>query len=487
MKKLLLLLSVTFLVACKKDSNPVPLSVSQNKVELNSLGGQMDVQVSVSDFSVKTSTDWVTTNSKGNTLTISAEQNSQSEVRKAEISVSSGDEKVSITVVQSGSVLSVSLSENEINISSKAGDYQFNVQSNTNQFEARPNDSWITVKDRENNSNLISFSVEANPEKTNRQGSISILINNQEQVVFTVNQKGNLNFVLPSFAFGSTTEELTKTEDKRFTRISAQDTGTGTLLKYSVTNDDIFDQISYLVNLNAYVKSSLYVRGGTISEQDKENFENFLLENGFKKITEKGTNTSLDRALIDKTVFVSDEKEAKIEFMADNRYNHYTMTYRAHQSQNYPTVTALPELEKGLTKEQVTEKETQKGGTLNSNVSIYNRGKEGNHSDFLFFDVNENHLIGRGYYVYYPNQTKTGLTQVSYFYDIAELALWRGLDGKYYPTQEFIEFAKSQGFIQYGKASNGNWLFKNVSLLQNMTIEWTKHQTLGWVLRINVY
>lgn len=96
----------------------------------------------------------------------------------------------------------------------------------------------------------------------------------------------------------------------------------------------------------------------------------------------------------------------------------------------------------------------------------------------------QNSLVARVHYIYKTGDN-IGLAQTSYYYENPSIALYGGLDGKYYLTNEFIELAKKNGFVYSKVTSSGIYIFENGA--KKLSVSWQKDTYLSWVLRISLY
>jgi len=87
--------------------------------------------------------------------------------------------------------------------------------------------------------------------------------------------------------------------------------------------------------LRGLQKAGLFAKENPLTEAQKKNFEDFLVQEGFEKITIKGYKTTLDMTLTDKDAFVHREKQVLVQFMADAKANHYAFSYYPVQQKNF--------------------------------------------------------------------------------------------------------------------------------------------------------
>lgn len=464
------------------------LEVSKLEISFPSTESEESIKVETNqeNFKVEASKDWINTKKSNEGILISVSENTQITKREGEVTITAASLKKSIKVTQTGSEINVGVLPETFLIEAQGGDFSFDITINTDEYELTSNADWLKLGNKENKK--IDFSVEKNETPNLREGKISVVVNGETKKEVTVAQKGKKIYPLPYLTFGATALTIKEFEEKRKNElIREQDiSGTGTQIAYKV-EDDIFNELIYLVNLKGYAQSSLFVKGGSLESDAKDKFEKYLLEEGFEERTEKGYLTTMSLSKEDKKVFVNLSKQVKAEFMADARYNHYRFVYYPNQANDYATFSSFPFFEKGITKEKVEEYENNNKGTLNTSKSNMNYGESGAKRDKLFFDVEGDEVLGRTYWVYYEGQTKHGLTQITNYYADVNLAFYQGLDGDYYLTKEFLSLAKANSFDYQGVNKNGASWFKSEAKGVNMYVQWYKDENLGWTLRISIY
>lgn len=148
MKKLKCLLFfavvVLSLVGCQKD---IEVSFDGTVQELESLGGSVEVALkSNGEWTVNTTAEWLVvtpTSGSGNaTLTLTAEANTLSEPRTAEITASTKDNTATLTVTQQAPQYYINVTPKDIRCDKDGGEYVIQVSSNIDWTVSVP--QWIT-------------------------------------------------------------------------------------------------------------------------------------------------------------------------------------------------------------------------------------------------------------------------------------------------------------------------------------------------------
>ncbi|MBV7441153.1 BACON domain-containing protein [Weeksellaceae bacterium TAE3-ERU29] len=483
------LFAISLFSSCSDDSVSKPyLKISKTDLSFSPSASNETINIETNQEAVKilASESWIKTEKSGNDLKISVEENTIAKERNGVIKIDAGNLHGEIKVKQDAAGVNITISPETINTESDGGTYNIQVSTNSPDYSAKTENNWIKIETN-SEENTIKLTIDKNENKELRVGKVSFYVDGKIIKEIPITQQGVTSFVLPYLTFGATAIAVKGFEESRSNPILRETDigGTGTQVAFKVT-DEIFDEIVYLINLKGYAQSSLFVKGGTLNAENLTAFENFLLNEGFEKRTEKGYETTISFEKKDKTVFINSEKQVKIEFMSDRNHNHYRVIYFPVQTSDYTTFTELPYFEKGITKEQVMNYEAAHNGTLNDDKSKMNYGDENAKKDKLFFDVAGEEVMGRTYYVYFEGQQKHGLTQITNYYADVHLAYYQGLDGDYYLTKEFLELAKNNGFIYYDNIG-GSSVFKNEEKNIKMFVKWYKDSDLNWTLRIIIY
>ncbi|MCK0200699.1 BACON domain-containing protein [Ornithobacterium rhinotracheale] len=452
----------------------------------------LNLETNVKDLKILVSDSWIHASFSQNSLIIRVDENNQAGDRSGYVEVVAKDIKKTIAITQEGEAVKVMANPEELIVASPLGDYSVQIVANTNNFRYLSSVSWISGIRIDYENSEVFFHVNANDGAEARTGEISFISNGNVVGKLVIKQKSESdNYILPSFEFGLNTAELKLYEEGRNSELAREtDTGTGTLLNFRLKNN-IFDEVSYLVNLNRYVKSSIYAKGGTLSNENQESFENYLRENGFIEKIVKGFENTLSLNEIDKKVFINEEKQVRIEFMNDKGHNHYTATYFPKQLTPQATLKTFPFFKKGATLEEVKAYELQNGGKLIEEKSRFKYEQNGYIKNQLYFEVEEDtNILNRNYWVYEsdPSKDKQGLVQITNYYTDSNIAFYQGKDGKYYLTNEFIELAKQNNydFIRY-LATSDTYLFQNNVSKETLRLKWYKDKNYGWVVKIWIF
>ncbi|MRJ08885.1 hypothetical protein EDL99_08410 [Ornithobacterium rhinotracheale] len=452
---------------------------SQKRVEINSSG----------DYTVSASEDWFTVGklwADTNAVQILVKENPLAVEREGVVTLTLGQLSQKILVKQAKAPLKLTILQDNIEATKQGGNFEIQVTSNAQNYSVSTEESWLHLAPNPEEGK-VSISVDENTTGEKRTGRISFLVDNQIVKSMEITQEGIATYALPYLLFGATAEQVKAFELERKNNLSRETdiSGTGTQMAYGLT-DKIFNEVNYLVGLKGLQQASLFAAGGTISEENKASFEEFLINQGFEKQTMKGYESTLAFALTDKPVFINEKTQVRAEFMSDRGQNHYRFTYYPVQQREYATFAEFPYFKKGATKAQVEAYEATQSGTLSSSKSEFNTtNSKGFIRDLLYFEGDAQKTFARTYYVYHPGQTTTGLVQITNYYADHSLALYQGLDGDYYLTKEFIKLAQDNGFNYSSFSTKYGYIFtgENVKLY----VRWYKHETFGWTLRISIY
>ena len=343
-----------------------------------------------------------------------------------------------------------------VEVGAQAAEHTINItDKNVNDYTLKASHDWITFPIQPNK-NKIVFQVKENTTGADRTATITVLVGDKTAGEIAVTQRVNISYILPFIEFGKVIDDIKNFEKTRKSTLkSEKDLGSGSQLVYTVT-DKLFSEIQYVVNLRGLQKAGLFAKENPLTEAQKKNFEDFLVQEGFEKITIKGYKTTLDMTLADKEAFVHREKQVLVQFMADTKANHYAFSYYPVQQKNFTTFAQLPALlKKGATKDEIATYEQANGGTYDAANSPQSNEKR----DAYTYNVNKNNVLSRTYFVGKSTNTLVGLYQTTFLFNTASLAFFAGLDGEYYPTKEFLALLKNEGYV-YSGISKGYYIFK---------------------------
>ena len=364
--------------------------------------------------------------------------------------------KAKVDVYQKA-LLYVTPATTTVEIGSQAGEHSINItDKNVNDYTLKASHDWITFPIQPDK-NKIVFEAKENTTGADRTATITIVVDGKTASEIAVTQRVNVSYILPFVGFGKVIDDIKNFEKARKSTLkSEKDLGSGSQLVYTI-NDKLFGEIQYVINLRGLQKAGLFAKGNPLTDAQKKSFEDFLVQEGFEKITIKGYKTTLDMTPTDKDAFVHREKQVLVQFMADAKANHYSFSYYPVQQKNFATFTQLPTLfKKGATKDEITAYEQANGGTYDS----ANSPKANEKRDAYTYNVNKNNVLRRTYFVGKTTNTLVGLYQTTFLFNSASLAFFAGLDGEYYPTKEFLALLKKEGYT-YSGISNGYYVFKN--------------------------
>lgn len=158
------------------------LTVTSSKFEVSANGGEIEIEVKANiDFNVEideSAKSWVTHRStramKTSTLLFEVDENSDSEKRKANITITSGKLRETVTIYQESNKPSIVLTQNEYIVPSVGETIAVEVKSNVDVTVEMPKDaSWITENTtRATSTNTYYFDIETNNEYDARTAKI---------------------------------------------------------------------------------------------------------------------------------------------------------------------------------------------------------------------------------------------------------------------------------------------------------------------------
>ncbi len=176
--------------ALSLSTNTLSISAEQNSTKTFDITSNTDWEVSADQT-------WLSVNSdKGSgdkTITITALENTQVQIRKASITISAKNlASKTITVTQSAAGILLSVSLSEIMLSSKASsDKVFEINSNTD-WEININENWLST-DKKSGSGSMTIKIDAqeNPSNSIRKANIVVSAQGTAPLTITVSQEAN--------------------------------------------------------------------------------------------------------------------------------------------------------------------------------------------------------------------------------------------------------------------------------------------------------
>ena len=178
------------------------LTVTSSKFEVSADGGEIEIEVKANiDFNVEideSAKSWVTHRStramKTSTLLFEVDENSDSEKRKANITITSGKLRETVTIYQESNKPSIVLTQNEYTVPSAGETIAVEVKSNVDVTVEMPADvDWITENTtRAVSTNTYYFDIDPNKEYDSRTAKIKFINkenNLSETITITQAQK----------------------------------------------------------------------------------------------------------------------------------------------------------------------------------------------------------------------------------------------------------------------------------------------------------
>ena len=181
------------------------LTVTSSKFEVSADGGEIEIEVKANiDFNVEideSAKSWVTHRStramKTSTLLFEVDENSDSEKRKANITITSGKLRETVTIYQESNKPSIVLTQNEYTVPSAGETIAVEVKSNVDVTVEMPkNASWI----KENTTRAVStntyyFDIDPNEEYDSRTAKIKFT-NKENNLSETITVKQNQKYAI---------------------------------------------------------------------------------------------------------------------------------------------------------------------------------------------------------------------------------------------------------------------------------------------------
>ena len=181
-----------------------PISVTQagatpvitlSKSEVDFTGTENSESITVSSncsWSVSSSSDWLTTTQKDNTITLSATTNETNSYRTATVSVfHEGTTNTSKKITVSQAPASVNASTETLVFNNKAGSVSVTVNSEAN-WTASTSSSWLEVSPSSGTAgtSTMTISVSPNTATSERTGYVIISIGGSQRIQIPVRQRG---------------------------------------------------------------------------------------------------------------------------------------------------------------------------------------------------------------------------------------------------------------------------------------------------------
>ncbi len=470
----------------QKETYQVSIANRELVVEAQEATYKISVESSL-NYGVSSNVAWLTLTKEADGISVLVAENKAREERVAKVSVKVGSNEVSSILITQKEAISIIPSSGTMNISSSAAVHTLELSTNR-EYVISPESEYAWLKILSSESDKITFSVLDNNTGEERKAVLNFMVGDKLITSVEVIQKPSISIFSPFMEFGKETADVKAFEETREETTLTADTNlsdTGTLLTYSVKSNAIFNELRYLINLKGFQKASLFVKSKIISEEDKASFEALLLANGYKKISELGFRTTLSESPMLKFKFVNEELQVKVEFFADEKANHYSFTYYPVQHTTLTTFKTLASFTKWQSEQEMRAFEESHGGTYSADKSNESYMSKGIEKSRLVYEVSngEDGLIAREYYIYKTGANK-GISQTCYYYTNPNLAFFGGLDGEYYPSNEFKELASAHGFIFYKKIGD-SYVFKNDDI--RLSIKWVKDKKFGWVVVLSLY
>lgn len=458
------------LFSCSSDDyEEATLSASTESVDFTNAGGDQTVTINtnrdkwVASSSLESS--WLTLAQDGNTLTVTADKNTEGADRKGIILINAGDATLKLNVTQSAGDAVIVLTEETAEFDFAGGEKVIGVKSNK-AFTVDEDDAatdWLLVT-YNSDFGFIKLSAKPYNGKEPRTGKFYIAAGTSTKE-FTVTQTGTELVVLPLLDKETSFRTVNAYEAKRGSVVLQYPDGLFSNVYYFGTPNSDFPQIGY-----AYTDPSQgYTQAATATTNTEllPEIEKALEAKGFKK--SGATYTSPD---IPYSVVVTKETDG-ITIVA---------TYTPVQDKAYPTFAKVPLTETQMTwtgnidleihgkkYDDVKAWEASKGSTLDETISsIQLPATDPDAGGFAWYETSNDdrakNLIVRAYW-FNVDKGEDAIPSTSPYlneldaarelYDKTELAFWTDNQGTTHVTDEFTKLLADAKFIYVTTTSSG--------------------------------
>lgn len=454
MKRLLSIvgvLGVCFLTpSCQRDELDTPhlaLSVGENlSLEAESAEQVISLETNQKQWTAITDTEWLEALPAANNLLLRVSTNNSLSTRKGTVVVTAGGLTKRLLVEQKGqNDLSITLglgNNSNINVEKEGGDFRLILVSNSESWTATSDSEWLHTIARPRNGELV-LRIDANTTTATRIGKISIEAQGKSQQI-EVKQKGLLHYFLPFSLWGANYNKIEKLETARGSKIKTTPNADArpTIPDYTfATLSEVFPLVKY--EFVGFGTDNLYATtlvGASLTEVYSEAFYQFLLEEGYRRISPiTKTEGQIE--------YIHDNQKIRLYITrqrVDNQYVAvvylYPIVEQAEPQQTLPTFTH-GNISFGNTRTQVEEWEANNGGQYDDEFG----GILG-----IPFWFAPDPFLGRGYFFEKKKDTDPAdfdppFNQTLQLYQTHKVAFYKYqvLD---YPTQEWNDLMTREGY-----------------------------------------
>lgn len=439
--------------ACTNDDYDVSiLSVNETLIDFGKDAEEKSITVTTSReiWQAFSDSEWLTVSQNGNTLTLSAAENTGVRPRMASVMVMAGKLSQKVDVVQTATGESIDITSGKIFFDCRENVQNIDVTAfSPDNWSVSTDFDWITVKAKPYKNQLV-ITVTENRNKTAREGKITLVLN---QIVkeLEVIQQGVRHFLLPVLSHGASIDQMEAFEKARGGyRIHYPFVEIGDYFNWGFnTPSDVFPTIYY--TMIAGKLSRAETRTPLFDKQSLTDFGEYLTREGFTSGGQIGENRYYTRK--DGQSFV----RVHLFPYIDEEENKWTIVrYYTHPLQTavYPTFAdGLPYGMNDFTADagKVKQWETETGG------GIFNAGA----SDAirLYFSVPQNPWFAR---IYFMKGAGNTVKETDFVFNEPTLVFRKesrffpysgeNLD-LFYPTDEFEALMNKEGFSYFQQSS----------------------------------
>lgn len=435
MKKILLffaVLSAMIISSCQNEDNTT-LEISEVSLDLPKVASDNTVKISTDAdaWNAFATAEWITTKANGDELVVSVMENTTAKERSGKVVVIAGEMSQTIEIHQAASDVSIVTLPDKLNIDQWGGKFQFDVNSNIKDWTISSDADWVKLTPKQFKSEVV-IEVNENKDRAERVATLTLTAGSASQK-FVVNQSGIMFFIFPDLEFGSDAYSIKSFETARKSELMSQPDGLFNADKWTYqTKSAAFSVIRYEVKATGLSRVIMFTATKDFGTTELANYKAFLKANGY---VDQGND-----------VFSNEDASTDVTIIMGAADPQVIFTYKPKQPQAYPTFSSFPY---GLNNFKSTEAdintyEAANGGTFSASKSVVDPSKPNN---FLFFDVTNNEMEGRAYFV--DNADPKYLSETAQYYKIWSKGFFQA-NGQYYVTKEFAALLAKEGFVFKG-------------------------------------
>lgn len=445
LKTLLLCLALLGGYACERDdiNGRETLSVlSEDLITLDTTGTAVavSVQSSRADWGYIKTAEWLLVSRTDQGLSLSADANVSSQVRRAELIIVAGSAQRKVVVEQAASLASVKTQETHKQLDFKGGVLLFDINTNIPDWRVTTDVDWLSTRIIRQTSQ-VEVTVAKSQDRNQRDAKLYIVDSSGNVgAELSVTQLGMPYHLLPHWGFLGGDLEIRNFEFARGSSLTMLPDG---FFNYYIwrfsTVSDAFRYVNYTIVRDQYIACDVYATNTSLFSDlsELEDQRKFLTENGFEKLKEN--------------VYYNPTQEVRAKIIVGKGYDRVNYLFHPKQSQPQPTIPEIPSQFSSLsaTLDEITAWETANGGVLStSKSSIKTLETE---TSLYWFDVDgRDDIIARFYYI--PNKTKV-VSEYAVCYSNIE-RIYQKYQTDIFYSNEFMDLLEQQGFENHAPQGN---------------------------------